>query len=346
VHWFVIVVSFVATIAAQSGFAHYWVGFVGVVVFLLVMYNLLFGKCPVFPYDCILSAHSLDGLNWVRDEGVRVDVGGMHKSSQVYYPDVVCIDSGGYRMYYRGGGNASVILSAVSADGISWDEEEGERLGLQQGWERLMAPEVLSLGTHFRIYFTAYDGMHWKIYWTESADGVNWEQESYCIGEWSENAVHHVIDPCVMEMGGGYRLYCTCLADTEAYICYSDSVDGRQWSDLQRCKGYRREGARFVRNPNVIAIDGGRWRMYFAETALVSALNSRIVSAVSNDGVLWVREEGARISPGGQFDRQGAFCPDVVAVKGGWKMYYGGYWKKHWLLPYTLFLHRENRESR
>jgi predicted GH43/DUF377 family glycosyl hydrolase len=344
VHWVVAAVAAIAFIAALSGLVSFWLGLLGAAVFLLVAYNLLFSKWTVFPYDCILSAHSQDGLNWVRDEGVRIDVGGKNKSSQVYYPDVVCLDGGGYRMYYRGGGDASVILSAISTDGMSWQEEGGERLGIGQTWQRLMAPDVLHIGALFCMYFTAYYGTGWKIYWVESVDGVKWESNSYCIGDWNGKAMPNIIDPCVVEVGGGYRLYCTCLADTETYICYSNSLDGQMWSDLERCMGYQGEGIRYARNPNVVAIDDGRWRMYFSESSQISALNSRIVSAVSSDGVQWVREAGIRIGPGGQYDGQGVFCPDVIVVNGGLKMYYGGYWKKHWLAPYTFFRHRAKRE--
>ena len=74
--------------------------------------NLLFLKRPFMPYDRILSAFSTDGLRWQKEPGVRLDVGGLHRSRQVYSPCVVAAEAG-WRMFYRGGGYNSVILSAL-----------------------------------------------------------------------------------------------------------------------------------------------------------------------------------------------------------------------------------------
>jgi predicted GH43/DUF377 family glycosyl hydrolase len=126
----------------------------------------------------------------------------------------------------------------------------------------------------------------------------------------------------------------------ETHIYTSVSADGLQWSEIECCRGVSGIQTGFVRTPNVVPLEAGGWRMYFAETTDVSALGSRIASAVSSDGLHWRRDEGIRLEPGGELDGQGVFCPDVVRLDGRWKMYYGGYWNKHWLAPYTLFRHR------
>jgi len=339
VHWIVVAISGLAIIAVLCGSASYWLGLLGFVIVLFVAYNLLFCKWTVFPYDCILSAHSQDGLHWVRDEGVRVDVGGVNQSSQVYYPDVVRIGSG-FRMYYRGGGDASVILSAFSEDGLVWEEEQCERVGLRKNFKRLGCPEVLPFRSGFRIYFAAYDGERWKIFFCESVDGLNWARELCCLDMGDKTKLPHVKDPSISIVRGVYRMHFMRFSSSETHIYTCDSEDGIQWSRMVRCSGYDTREAPHVRNPNVVEIGPDRWRMYFAETLKASALGSRIVSAVSDDGQKWTREEGYRMVPGGAFDGQGVFCPDVLRVAGGWKMYYGGYWKKHWLAPYTLYQHR------
>ena len=38
--------------------------------------SALWSKIPFFPYDCICSATSADGLHWILDKGVRVDDAG------------------------------------------------------------------------------------------------------------------------------------------------------------------------------------------------------------------------------------------------------------------------------
>ena len=82
---------------------------------VLAAANIWLCKIPIFPYDRILSAVSnSEGLDWAREEGVRIDVGGIHDSCQVYYPKVVQLQDG-YRLYYRAGGNSAHIASAFQS---------------------------------------------------------------------------------------------------------------------------------------------------------------------------------------------------------------------------------------
>ena len=85
--------------------------------------------------------------------------------------------------------------------------------------------------------------------------------------------------------------------------------------------------------------------MYFCEWADESFIGARIASATSQDGVHWEREEGMRLEAGGRYDPHGVFCPEVVRCEMGWRMYYGGFWEKHWLQPLTLYRRRALRRS-
>ena len=331
---------------ALSGLGWYvglgpWLVAPGMAIVLLTLTNLLWWQRPFFPYDCILSASSLDGLHWVRDGGVRVDVGGRHRSNQVYYPDVVAC-AVGWRMYYRAGGDQSIIASATSAEGLDWQGEAGIRLGLGQRFGRLGGSDAIAGSEGACIYFAGLEDGQWGIYRSESVDGLNWEEGALCLRGAGE--LPHLKDPAIIAYNGSYRLYFTRFSSVETRIGTSTSFDGRSWSPIEQCQGCEGPATRHVRTPNVVALDDGRWRMYFAETPGVSALESSIVSAVSLDGLLWSREEGVRLAPGGANDPHGVFCPDVIHEGGEWKMYYGGYWKKHLLEPYTLFRHRALQE--
>ena len=48
-------------------------------------------------------------------------------------------------MFYRGGGDDSVILSTFSTDGIDWCEEPGQRVGLGGSYDfvRVDFPEIV-----------------------------------------------------------------------------------------------------------------------------------------------------------------------------------------------------------
>ncbi|MDD5096511.1 MAG: hypothetical protein PHY95_03290 [Candidatus ainarchaeum sp.] len=80
-------------------------------------YKLFFTSFPSGGFgegeQVIMSASSLDGLNFVPDEGVRLEPSG---SEMLVDPDVVAIP-GGYRMYYaKLGMDSSDIYSAVSSE--------------------------------------------------------------------------------------------------------------------------------------------------------------------------------------------------------------------------------------
>ena len=337
VHGFVAAFGIVAAVVGFASGYGACLLFAGVVLSSLAA-NFIFWQWSVFPYDRILSASSEDGLSWDRDEGVRLDVGGLNGSSQVYYPDLFSTTEG-LRMYYRGGGDDSVILSAFSTDGLCWREEPGERVGLRGGFKRLGSSDIVALPEGYRIYFAADDGERWKIYRAESPDGLNWGAETCCI-DTGPHDLPHVQDPSIVTFEGCYQMYFMRFSARETHIYTSISSDGLQWSEMQCCQGLSDAQTAFVRTPNVVPLDDGNWRMYFAETTGASALGSRIASAVSSDGLQWRRDEGIRLHPGGELDGQGVFCPEVVRIGDRWKMYYGGYWNKHWLAPYTLFRHR------
>jgi len=49
----------------------------------------------------IFSAVSEDGLNWTKDEGIRVDIGGPHDQTHCSEPCVIDLPDGRYRMFYE-----------------------------------------------------------------------------------------------------------------------------------------------------------------------------------------------------------------------------------------------------
>ena len=316
---------------------------IGSVLLAFFLLNHFCWKIPFFPYDRILSAVSSDGIKWQIEPGIRLDVGGIHASCQVYYPEVVAM-SGGWRMYYRAGGYDSIVASAFSRDGLEWEVEPGERIGAEGegGIKKVDGSEVMDLGGgEWRMYYGGYDGRDWRIYSSRSCDGLEWDREAVCMGCPGELQAK---DPCVISYGSGYRMYFMGYASGAGRIYSAASQDGVNWRDIQPCSGYNPEH-RNVRNPCVLKLQDGKLRLYFAEFPGFSAMGSRIVSALSDDGLNWQREPEVRLTPGGQRWVHGVFCPDLQGLEDGWRMYYGSYWGRHWLAPYTLFMHRERKQS-
>jgi predicted GH43/DUF377 family glycosyl hydrolase len=306
--------------------------------------NLLIVKRPFRAYDRILSAHSNDGVNWFKESGIRLDVGGQHASRQVYSPCVVKAEEG-WRMFYRGGGNNSVILSAFSCNGINWCEEAGVRVKAGGSWslKRVDFPCVVMRqpGT-WSMYYAASDGDHWRIFMRNSRDQLRWEDERLALELVGVADLLDAFDPCIVFCDDHWRMYFTVtgFGAAENSFYFSDSSDGNAWSTPVECRGLTLE-QHCIRNAFVIRLADGRWRMYFSQYGK-SIIGSSIVSAVSLDGVEWQRELGVRLSPGGTYDPHGAFCPQVVSTDDGWRMYYGGYWGHHWLEWFTLWRHRRH----
>ena len=320
------------------------VGF-GLLGMVLVAANIWVCKIPIFPYDRILSAVSdNEGLDWTREEGVRIDVGGIHDSCQVYYPKVVHLDEG-YRLYYRAGGNNAHIASAFSTDGLSWREELGVRIGppVERGWQRIEGCDVLgSVDAGWAMYFSASDGQCWRLYRSESVDGLEWTDGRLCFDTGEDEAWPHCKAPAIVRVAAGMRMYFMRFSADDLEIATSFSSDGRQWEPAESCSGLSPD-TKIIRNPCVRPAPDGKLRMYFIErTTDNRPVGGRVISAVSEDGVDWCREAGVRLGPGRVWDRHGIFSVDPLAVSGGWRIYYSGYWGRHLLEPLTLWKYRRS----
>ena len=81
-----------------------------------------------------------------------------------------------------------------------------------------------------------------------------------------------------------------------------------------------------VLTPNVVALAGGGFRMYYTGFAPGTTRNDHlghILSAYSPDGSAWRHDDGVRIDVHGHHAAQRTLCPDVVPIPGGcYRMYY------------------------
>ena len=78
--------------------------------------------------------------------------------------------------------------------------------------------------------------------------------------------------------------------------------------------------------PNVVAVAGGGYRMYYTGFAPGVTKNDHlghILSASSPDGSAWTHDPGVRIDVHSPHATQRTLCPDVVPIfSGGYRMYY------------------------
>ena len=310
--------------------------------------NLFILKIPIFPYDRILSALSQNGTEWEKEPGVRIDVGGLHNSCQVYYPKVIKTGDS-YRMYYRAGGYKAFVASACSNDGLQWEDESGIRIGLGGKYNivKIESCDITYLANNrYRMYYSGFDGEFWRIYYSESEDGLEWGDEDVCIDVSDDSILPNAKCPSIVKKNQSeYQLFFMRFSSEEVRIFSALSPNGIRWGGLLPCHGLSNRGS-VIRNPCVkIQRDGG-YRIFFSERPFFSnPIGARIKSAISCDGIDWVRENKSIIEPGNDFDKHGIFSVDIIPIEGGWRMYYAGYWGRHWLEPLTLHRYRSLRNG-
>ena len=153
------------------------------------------GPAKPFP-ECqgyILSAISDDGLAFRKEPGIRIAPQPKlpHMSRRVLAPSVTRCKDGRWRMYFEARGTAdipTVISSAVSADMLNWELEDGVRIQTPGG---VGAPRYLNLPDgRGRIYFinNVYGPGGFRIgkhiartaFSAITSDGLNCEIEPGC----------------------------------------------------------------------------------------------------------------------------------------------------------------------
>ena len=125
----------------------------------------------------IVSAASSDGLNFELETGIRIPQDKHLESYSVYAPEVLCLASGGYRMYYAGWVSAPEvpagskyhgrIFSAFSQDGLEWQKDPEICLDNGGPWDAIKASEpcLIDLADgRFRMFYEACDSKgRWRI---------------------------------------------------------------------------------------------------------------------------------------------------------------------------------------
>ena len=255
----------------------------------------------------IVSAFSEDAVTWQKDPGVRVDLFTPHASARTLCPDVVPLEDGGYRMYFEARSHApgatgdrsfgpasqpTVIVSAVSRDGLDFAIEAGLRFG--DGVWSYGTPRVIYTETDgaigYRMYFHRYThplipgldaGNH--IISAVSSDGLVFEEEpGVRIAQETERETYSVYAPEVVRLGdGSYRMYYSGWSETvRGGIFTAISADGLSWDKKYDPVIDLKPGgldSSMVSEPCVIDLDGGGARLFYE--CADDEENYRIVSA-------------------------------------------------------------------
>ena len=258
---------------------------------------------------CIVSAFSTDGDTWTREDGRRVDAHAPDAESRTLCPDVLVLPEGGYRMYYQAHSAADrgVVLSSRSSDGLEWTREQGVRFGLPGAVYG--SPRCVPLE----------DG-RWRLYCHEYPDRM--PQETVASGSGAGVGVR----PAVGASAGAARPDQTTGTGifTGNHVISAISGDGL---NFEREPGVRIEQERPLEDYAVYAVEvlrlgDGTYRMYYAGWSS-DPVEGRIFSAVSDDGLIWVKDEGICLDRGGPLQGQKVSEPCVTRLPDGrFRMFY------------------------
>ena len=211
----------------------------------------------------ILSAFSADAAQWESEPGIRLPAGGEWATQCIWSPDVIPLPDGGYRMYFEGKWQdaddsvRSAIVSAVSDDGLVWEQEPGARLGGENG--SYGAPRCLYIdsapgnrASRYRLYASDFEAH--QIVSAKSDDGLQFELEpGVCISREKKLESYEVYAPEVLRLAaGGYRMYYAGWVPAPE-VPAGSKFHGRIFS------AFSEDGLQWLKDPDVCLDNGGPW---------------------------------------------------------------------------------------
>jgi hypothetical protein len=209
----------------------------------------------------VKSAISTDGLTWTRESGTRVGYGDGGETDHAGSPEVVVLSDETYRMYYANtfydegiDDYRTRFLSAVSTDGLLWTKEPGIRLDYGGTYDsiRMEHIDIVKLPAgKYRMYYSGYDGTHYRILSAITADGLVWTKEAGVrvdVGGIYDSL--HVLSSVTTRIADGryVMFYCGHSALWEANILSAVSTDGITWT--------KEEGIRIQRGSYALVAPG------------------------------------------------------------------------------------------
>lgn len=279
------------------------------------------------------------GTSWVKDDVPVIDTDGDYDSFWALTPNVIKLPQGNYRLFYtactkekRAAGILGYIVSASSAAKASrWVKDPMIRIDnfepLGKTW--VYCPDVIPLGNgRWRMYFQAKpDVGPDSIMSAVSTDTLSWQIEP----EFRLRDPGHVFGaPRVLPLAsGGFRMYFYAAPLTQnpdkpkTSIFSARSEDGLKFTIERECVVQESElEAQCVYAPEVLALGTGGFRMYYAAWSK-NPVHGRILSATSEDGLVWKKDAQINIDCGGKFDTIKASEPCVYqAPDGRYRMLY------------------------
>ena len=200
---------------------------------------------------------------------------------------------------------------------------------------RVLGPRVVALpGGGYRLYYMEYGpgcpkGVSGVVVSAISDDGGSWRREhGVRLGPVPPRASARVLSPdIVLNENGRWRMYAEGRSPNKPSViisAYSD--DGISWIPKSHiCLADPAEVTSYG-TPNVVRLPEGGYRLY---CHAYDARAYHIVSAISEDGIVWELEPGVRIAQDRPEEAYAAYSPYVWrSPDGDWMMLYSGWCSK------------------
>lgn len=224
----------------------------------------------------VYSATSTDGKTWTQEEGVR--------KTMAVFPDVLKLKDNQYRMYYQ---NAGEIKSAISSDGLTFQDEAGTRINkIETGLSNIesvgaQSTTQLEDGSYIMVYRVTISEPYQtteKIpntttqfyYWATSQDGLTFEKKGLAIDS-RNDTLYGLADGAdwVNWDDGNLRLYFWSYRGVYHSVLENASTANHKFSEpVFDFTNNQDTNVKFAPNPpsdpTLINI-GGKWFMYYGQ---------------------------------------------------------------------------------
>lgn len=220
---------------------------------------------------------------------------------------------------------------------VSWERYPANPvldIGFPGQWDDayVTGPTVLRDGQTLKMWYTAYDGTHWRIGYATSPDGLAWSKypnnpvlDLGSPGQWDNR---HIAHPSVICEGSLYKMWYTGSDGSNWRIGYATSLDGVTWMkysgnpilDIGAPGEWDDE---FTFSPTIVSTTSG-YRMWYAG---LDGVHFRIGEASSVDGMAWVKNpDNPVLDLGlpGNWDDTNVLHPDVIRNGDVYEMWFMG----------------------
>jgi DNA-binding MarR family transcriptional regulator/predicted GH43/DUF377 family glycosyl hydrolase len=242
-----------------------------------------------------------------------------------------------YKMWYTGyDGYNWRILYAESQDGINWarfgvaidlgepeDPDSGNAL-----WPTVIKDKDAPPSESYKMWYSGYDGVHIRILYATSPDGINWTKHGIVMneglqGEFDADGLY--VSSIIKDKNGIYNMWYHGLASVKR-IQYATSSDGKIWNkegvvlDIGSTGSLESDS---VFSPSVILDECNIFHMWYTGS---DGTFDRIFYASSFDGKSWFKQGLAvGVGPFGSYDSSSALESTVLKDWDGfYKMWYIG----------------------